>query len=391
MDKKRLSLCLVACWLAVVPFFTSLAFANAVDDKRAELGEVQQKMQKMEKRRAEARREAEKASDRLNEVVGRLQNLQSESNRLRGRSKYLQGVIEENRDKLVKAKIKQAERMKIYRARLREIYISGQINYLDVLLGASDFSDFSSRMYLLQKIISKDIALLEDLTNTANEIETRQIRLDNALRDVRLTQTEIAVKTKRADAAREERAQLLYKAQEEKMQSEAEYERLLALSENIASMLRKMEANGMMGSAPQAAVAPQTPAKPVHRFIWPCRGKITSYFGWRKHPIFKTTKYHSGMDIAVGYGTPIKAAAAGNVIYSGWLGGYGYTIMLDHGGGLVTLYAHNRGLAVREGQRVNQGAVVAYAGSTGYSTGPHCHFEARLHGDVVEPLNYLPK
>ncbi len=272
MDKKRLSLCLLACYLAVATFFASVALANEVDDKRAELSEVQQKMQKMEERRAEARREAEEASDKLNEVVGRLQELQSESTRLRGRSKELQGIIEENREKLAVAKKKQAERLKIYRKRLRDIYISGQINYLDVLLGASDFSDFSSRMYLLQKVISKDVNLLADITNTANEIEARQKRLDDALRDIRLTQNELAVKKERADAAREERAQLLYKAQEEKQQSEAEYERLLALSENIAAMLRKMEASGMMGSAPKAV--PQAPAVPKHRFIWPCRGEI---------------------------------------------------------------------------------------------------------------------
>lgn len=124
--------------------------------------------------------------------------------------------------------------------------------------------------------------------------------------------------------------------------------------------------------------------------MWPCRGEITSYFGWRTHPIFGTTKYHSGMDIAVDYGTPIHAADSGTVVYSGWLGGYGYCVMIDHGGGLVSLYGHNQSLNVYEGQYVAKGTVIAAAGSTGYSTGPHCHFEVRLHGEVTEPLNYLP-
>ncbi len=96
------------------------------------------------------------------------------------------------------------------------------------------------------------------------------------------------------------------------------------------------------------------------------------------------------MDIAVDYGTAIVAADNGNVVYSGWLGGYGYCVMIDHGGGLVTLYGHNSSLAVSEGQHVSKGQLIARAGSTGYSTGPHCHFEARLHGEVTEPLNYLP-
>ena len=95
------------------------------------------------------------------------------------------------------------------------------------------------------------------------------------------------------------------------------------------------------------------------------------------------------MDIAVDYGTPIKAAADGTIVYSGWLGGYGNTIMIDHGRGLVSLYAHNNELAVYEGQYVKQGTVVAYAGSTGWSTGPHCHFEVRVNGKPTNPMNYI--
>ena len=100
--------------------------------------------------------------------------------------------------------------------------------------------------------------------------------------------------------------------------------------------------------------------------------------------------FRSGMDIACDYGTRIVAADSGTVIYSGWMGGYGYAVMIDHGGGLVTIYGHNQELTVNEGQAVNKGQLIAYAGSTGWSTGPHCHFEVRLHGEVTEPLNYLP-
>lgn len=174
---------------------------------------------------------------------------------------------------------------------------------------------------------------------------------------------------------------MLYKAQEEEQSSQEEYERLLAISENIASMLRNMENSGGGAPAGQGGTG---------QFMWPCNGPITSYYGWRTHPIFGTTKYHSGMDIAVDSGTPIHAADSGTIVYSGWLGGYGNCVMIDHGGGLVTLYAHNSALNVGEGQYVSKGAVVAYAGSTGYSTGPHCHFEVRLHGELTEPLNYLP-
>lgn len=387
MKMKGLCMGVIACWLAVIPLLNSFAFANEVDNKRAELSEVQTQMQEMEARRAKARREAERASDNLNATVYRLHQVQKDVNHLEGRREWLEYLIQENTTKLDAAKKQQTEHMKVFRKRLRDIYINGQVNYLDVLLGASDFRDFASRMYLLKKVLNQDSALLNGLAKSTKEMNERQEMLDECMRDVRVNERDLSARKQDLSAVREERAQILYKKNEEKQQAEYEYERLLELSENIANMIRQMESNGMIGSAPPAQ-APTQVSK--YRFIWPCRGEITSYYGWRTHPIFGTTKYHSGMDIAVDYGTPIKAAAAGTIIYSGWLGGYGNTIMIDHGGGLVTLYAHNNELAVYEGQYVNQGVVVAYAGSTGWSTGPHCHFEARLHGEVTEPLDYLP-
>lgn len=124
-------------------------------------------------------------------------------------------------------------------------------------------------------------------------------------------------------------------------------------------------------------------------FIWPCNGPITSPFGYRTHPIFGTTIYHSGIDIGVDYNTPIHAADGGTVILAGWCGGYGNAVIIDHGNGLQTLYGHNTSVAVSEGQTVSQGQVIAYSGSTGYSTGPHCHFEVRRNGEAVDPMGYL--
>jgi murein DD-endopeptidase MepM/ murein hydrolase activator NlpD len=123
---------------------------------------------------------------------------------------------------------------------------------------------------------------------------------------------------------------------------------------------------------------------------WPTWGPISSEFGYRIHPIFHTQSLHSGIDIAVGTGTPIHAAAEGTVYFSGWnAAGYGNLVMIDHGGGVVTCYAHNSALAVSAGQYVARGQVIAYAGSTGNSTGPHCHFEVRLNGVPQNPRGWL--
>lgn len=381
MLKRNFTGLALAALLAVLPLFAGGGFANEADDKQAELNSVQAQMQKMQERKAAARRRAEAASEGLQDLVGNLKQLQAQANKLQKERDTLQSSIDDNQTRLAQKKKDVETRLKIYSKRLRDIYINGQINYLDVLLGAKDFSDFSSRMFLLQKIISSDIDMLEQLKKDEAEITERQAKLDAEMKEIKTTQVALEAKTARVNKLKEQRSYMLYKAQEEEQQSQEEYERLLVVSENIAAMLRNMESNGMTASGNRGGTG---------RFIWPCSGQITSYYGWRTHPVFGTTKYHSGMDIAVDYGTPILAADSGTVVYSGWLGGYGYAVMIDHGSGLVTLYGHNQGLNVYEGQYVSKGTCIAYAGSTGYSTGPHCHFEVRLHGEVTEPLNYLP-
>ena len=380
MLKGRFISLLVAACVAVLPLFTAWSFASEVDDKRAELNEVQSQMQKMQERKEKARQKAEAASVGLEEIQTRINQLRGQARELQGKSDALQAKINDNKAKLAQKQAEVDKRKKIYSKRLRQIYMNGQVNYLDVLLGARDFSDFASRMYLLQKIISSDIEMLQQLQKAEAEVRERQEQLDIEMRDIEVAKAELEAKRSLAKRLKEQRSYMLYKAHEEEQQSQSEYERLLAISENITAMLRNMESGGGSSSGGGG----------TGRFIWPCRGEITSYFGWRTHPIFGTTKYHSGMDIAVDYGTPILAADSGTVIYSGWLGGYGYAVMIDHGSGLVTLYAHNQSLNVYEGQYVTKGTCIAYAGSTGYSTGPHCHFEVRLHGEVTEPLNYLP-
>ena len=124
--------------------------------------------------------------------------------------------------------------------------------------------------------------------------------------------------------------------------------------------------------------------------IWPVNGRITSNFGWRVHPIKKTRLFHNGLDIAVPSGTRVKAAAGGKVVHSGWMNGFGYTVIIDHGRGIETLYAHNSKISVAKGSMVNKGQVVALSGNTGLSTGPHLHFGVLQNEKPLNPKNYLP-
>lgn len=125
------------------------------------------------------------------------------------------------------------------------------------------------------------------------------------------------------------------------------------------------------------------------RLSWPINGSVSSGFGYRIHPISGVSKLHTGLDISAGSGTPIAAAGSGTVIWADWYGGYGKTVIIDHGGGLTTLYAHQSSLNVSAGSSVSAGSTIGYVGSTGYSTGPHLHFETREYGTPVNPMNYL--
>lgn len=124
--------------------------------------------------------------------------------------------------------------------------------------------------------------------------------------------------------------------------------------------------------------------------IWPVAGPISSYYGYRTSPGGIGSTFHEGVDIAGDYGTPISATAAGTVTQAGWVGGYGYLVEVKHADGIVTRYGHNSAVLVYEGQHVDQGSMIALMGSTGNSTGPHCHYEVRIHGEAVDPMYFLP-
>jgi murein DD-endopeptidase MepM/ murein hydrolase activator NlpD len=150
-------------------------------------------------------------------------------------------------------------------------------------------------------------------------------------------------------------------------------EALQQVSAELASKIQAAQAAaGTGGGSPSAA-----------GYIWPVLGPVTSPFGWR------WGRMHEGIDIAAGSGTPIRAAAAGTVIYAGWLGGYGNLTVIDHGGGIATAHGHQLSLAAGTGAYVAQGQVIGYVGSTGHSTGPHLHFEVRVNGVPQDPLGYL--
>lgn len=374
----------LSAFLAALLLFTMQSTAWAVDqaaiaEKQAELQDVQGKLYQKEVERDKQKQQVTSAIDKYREAQKELNAARMELQKVVDEEAKVMGEIEDKKKSILSKKAELMATKKDYGKRLREIYISGQVNYLDVLLGAKDFNDFSTRMYLLERIVSKDIDMMdrlmeqqEDLEQEQRNLEETQKKLDDVKKEREAKKKIVQEKTDAAQAVYE-------KALAEQNRLDEEYTELEYISQRITRMIRVLERGGKLGSVVGTG-----------ELDWPVHGVITSEFGWRIHPIFGTRKYHSGMDISCDEGEAIRAADSGIVITADWMGGYGYTVMIDHGRGLVTLYAHNSALCVSEGDSVEQGEVIARGGSTGYATGPHCHFEVRKNGAETDPADYLP-
>ncbi len=367
--------------------WTPATWAESIEDKKAELEEVQQQMEAKDAERESQKKVISSAVDRLVEAQNELAQAKKELDAVEARQEALSIKIRQNEAALAKKQAEYKKTRNIYKQRLRDIYENGQVNYLDVLLGSTDFRDFASRMYLLQRVIRRDFQLIDKLEAQRKELERQQAILAENKRELDAIHVEVAKKKEIVAQKTAERQALYEQALAEKAKMDAEYAELQQNSQQITAMIKQMEEEERRRQEEAAAAAS---AGGTGQLGWPVNGPITSPFGWRVHPIWGTQIFHAGIDIAADYGDPVAAADSGTVIYAGWLGGYGNAVMINHGGGMVTLYGHNSSLTVGVGDHVSRGETIALAGSTGNSTGPHCHFEVRIHGEVTQPLAYLP-
>lgn len=356
----------------------SVAGTALADDLEEQLQDLQEKAAQQQEITNEAQARVENLSEKLRVLQEEVDAATSEYNDVKGRLDKVQSDIYENTELLNKTEKELKVKNKKLAKRVRDIYINGQISYVDVLFGAKDFSDFLTRMDILKRIIKHDYDLIMKVKADREIVMNTKAKLEKDKADVELLVADAEIKQKNMLDKKQAQQVLLDKAEYDRDVSQQAYEEIMAASEEITRMIQRSQ---MVGGSYVAGGS--------GAMIWPLNGPITSEFGWRTHPIFGTQRYHSGLDIGGDYGLPIVAAASGTVIHSGWISGYGYTVIIDHGGGITTLYGHNESLLVGEGESVSQGQTIAMCGSTGNSTGPHCHFEVRENGEPVSPYSYL--
>ena len=374
--KRILALGLVVLLVAGV---IGTALADEIDKKQRQLQSIQQEMTVQQNRATQAQQQVDSVTNQLRTIQVDLETAAGEYNTILSKLAATEQQIEVNTELLAKVEKNLAERSQILNKRMRDIYKNGQVNYLDVLLGATDFTDFTTRADLLKRVVNQDLSLVAQVKAERELVVQKRAELERDKVAIAELKEQAAAKKLVIEARRDEREQVLDSAVNERDTAERAYQELMDTSRQIEQMIRSIQSGGQAGTAGGSGA-----------LVWPAAGPITSPFGWRTHPIFGTQRYHSGIDIGADYGDPISAADSGTVIFSGWMGGYGKAIIIDHGGGISTLYAHNSELLVEVGYRVQKGQLISRCGTTGYSTGPHLHFEVREDGTPVSPMGYLP-
>ncbi|WP_088890658.1 peptidoglycan DD-metalloendopeptidase family protein [Leptolyngbya ohadii] len=248
-----------------------------------------------------------------------------------------------------------------------------------LLLDSENLNEFLDRRYQLQRVYQSDRTALAELQKAAMAIERQRRQVEGQRNQVALLTQELQAQKTEYQAQAASQQELINRLRQDRQALEAAEEQLARDSRNLAILIQRLAG----GDRSRPAIIG------TGQMGYPSIGEITSSFGYRIHPILGYKRFHAGIDFGADTGSPIYAADSGVVLFAGWYGGYGQSVIIDHGNSLTTLYAHASELYVSEGQSIQQGQVIAAIGSTGLSTGPHLHFEVRQNGEPVDPLNYL--
>lgn len=262
-------------------------------------------------------------------------------------------------------------------ARLRFLQRQPPATWWLALLSSDNLQEFLDRRHQLLYLHKKDKDLLAQLKATADQVLMEWDRMKSLENEALLVQQQLNYQKQLYTAEAETQKQIIDRLQKDRAALERAEERLLEDSRRLAGWIRARSGDGYT-------------LPPGNGYLgYPTYGIVTSPYGWRIHPILGYEKFHTGVDFGADYGTPIYAAQAGTVMWADWYGGYGNTIVIDHGNGIATLYAHLQSFYVQAGDRVEKGQVIGEVGSTGFSTGPHLHFELRVQGEPIDPAPYL--
>lgn len=368
---KNIFIAILAMFICFVAIAPQSAFANNIEQKKQETREKIRKIQVLE---GLERNKLYKNQQKLENTHSTLANSQARYNKLQSKLNSMESELTQSQTAFNAADA-------LLKNRIRQVFKSQRLGMFQLILSAKDLNTLLDVIYFERIIINQDYAQMVKLKEKSEKLAKLKKDIENQKQLLAKTIANMNWQQKSIKQAIAQNQSMINKLKTNKAYYQKAERELEQQSRNIQKMISKDISST---STVQGATA---------GFLKPISGRITSPFGWRTHPIFSSRTFHSGIDIGGPNGGNIVASNSGKVIYSGWYGGYGKVVIIDHGTvngrPTTTLYAHMSTIKVNQGQSVKKGQVIGLEGTTGYSTGPHCHFEVRINGKPDDPIKFI--
>ena len=391
-------LLLVVCsFLCILLVITPVFSVDARENSKQTIDKLKQERKQIKKQHQDVVKEKKRLNNLQQEAEKRLgglkENLQTTNSQIEDSERRLQIAtqrLQQLQADLAQSQVSYAERQSSTVARLKYLQRSPVSQGWAVLLQSRNLNDFLSRRRNLKLVYQADQKVLAKLTEEAKQIKQQKTDIEEKKNEISLIRQQLLAQKADYQGQAGLQADLVQRLNSDRIALDAARMQLERDSLSVTKLIQQKVAEE------QARIAAAKARSRARNFIrgsgimaLPSTGYISSPFGWRSHPLLGRGRLHTGIDFAAGFGSTIRAADSGTVLYSGWYGGYGKTVIINHGKGITTLYAHSSRLFVKAGETVKRGQAISAIGSTGLSTGPHLHFEVRKNGTPVNPANYL--
>ncbi|KAF3891208.1 peptidoglycan DD-metalloendopeptidase family protein [Tolypothrix bouteillei VB521301] len=382
--------CILCISLIFIPVQSDAATTEAtytINTLRQQQQMVDQQRQSVTQERQRLNNLQEAAQNRLN---GLEQNLQTTDVQIQDSEFRLQRAIQRLQQlqaDLATAEVSYQQRQEATIARLRFLQRNRLSQGWGVLLQSQDLNDFLDRRRQLKLVYKADQQVLAKLTKQANRLNAQKIQVEEQRNEIGLIRQQLYAQKADYQTQAQLQEELIQRLSSDRLALAAAESQLERDSQALKSLIQQKvaeEEERLKTNSRNSVIIRGTGI-----FAYPSSAPTSSPFGWRMHPVLGYRRFHAGLDFAASYGSTIRAADSGTVIFAGWYGGYGRAVIINHGNGITTLYGHTSELFVSEGQTVERGQAIAAVGSTGLSTGPHLHFEVRKNGTPVNPMNFL--
>ena len=376
MSRKIISVFIILLMISSLSFSV---FAETLNEKKedvkSKIEEQNQKLEYVQGEISDAVKEIEEIDDKIKDCESQIEDLKT---KLAESKKNMDEVTE----KYNKVKAEYDKNEKLFQERMVALYEAGDTTYLDVLLSSASITDFISNYYLIERLADYDSQLLTKIESQKKELEESKSKIEEEEKKLQELKSNAIKLTTTLKNSRTLQKSKMDKLTEEEKGIQEEINKDKIEEANIENQIKQATNDGEYQLQYTGGV-----------MLWPVAKEgtvITSPFGTRNHPIQGVVKLHSGIDIGgAGYGAKVVAAEDGVVSFAGTLGGYGNCVIVNHGGGISTLYGHGQTLLTTVGTNVKKGDIIMEVGSTGNSTGPHLHFEVRVNNIAVNPATYL--